>query len=1101
MSSVTRLHLLSQSMLNASCQKQKRCSSLPTASLTESPMEFVGQLRPSGACSFLGVPGFSTLDPDLDDDEGECPLRTPKVLCLVQVKEFDTWDVPKLPGYDSLEGEGKDPEEYFLSPFTFCLPLSTEELFIKVLEQKVELETIELLPGTTVLKGVIRVLNISFNKAVYVRTTLDSWSSHFDLLAEYIPGSTDNSTDCFSFRLTLVPDFGDQGARVEFCLRYETPVGTFWANNNNRNYVLYCHQRMDKRKEKKSQKENVNKRSCLKTVGQNFPTVENVSAMEASSQENISTDVSKQGDKVDTMKAKEIPDVQSGTSEEDGQKLMAESRRNCSRRNRRKAARMARMRDIFAQRGGGANDTERDESPPEAKQATQEESPEEKQSFSDGSDKSGGSQFDSESLILDVTHDTSPAHECTSNSESEKLESINLADSATLTGGESARHLPDKPLHSNDELAPVERQSINKSVSEAVESSQRQGVSYECTSNTAAEPADTYVISAVSSESLVSKTDSFTFGTVLAPLYHQVFGRVGSESQSLAVEGKNATKHQISPKVNKDSKNVEEENQKVNVWSKDETNYSADIKVIGEVAESMPKAMMRHTHDVSVELKDEEIIVSGKNEHYKMEAAVSNLVGFCLADTTEVKNWEMMVEEEEKNILTDDEESEPTCSKAENSKVVETDQEMEVTDTETASENRSTTGTEKDEMVGEITAAGEKDAEDKQRIGEEQSEEIITGKNKGEVEKELEHVQTTMMPVEEELLEGIKIEEGEGIESEKAEKQEVNNKRINVQGGEEKEGEEEMEIDLDADDEANVEREDQVKAMEDKEKENPDYKEEILVDETGESEIRDAESDKENKAGFDITQTKAEDGLSALVNNVQDERVIEENTGEGQNAHIPAEVHLYKEEDFRSDENVTHDLSKAARDESEPTATEGGSCIFPDEPKSDQLGHDSASAESDSDDEVELYMHCLRAVHTGPQPHTQHNKDAGFSAGKRPSISRSKCHPSMPSISESLDEEPNLGLLQDTEAADFQPTALPASSGEESIDRNVSWWMESFSWSNISKTLLYATLLVIFVVVAYHYDFLACFGLYLISVIWLYGQGETQPVKNNNRLN
>lgn len=302
MSSVTRLHLLSQSMLNASCQKQKRCSSLPTASLTESPMEFVGQLRPSGACSFLGVPGFSTLDPDLDDDEGEVvigirPKSSPlprrrssvseedsesepplsgsrrvsfadaKGLCLVQVKEFDTWDVPKLPGYDSLEGEGKDPEEYFLSPFTFCLPLSTEELFIKVLEQKVELETIELLPGTTVLKGVIRVLNISFNKAVYVRTTLDSWSSHFDLLAEYIPGSTDNSTDCFSFRLTLVPDFGDQGARVEFCLRYETPVGTFWANNNNRNYVLYCHQRMDKRKEKKSQKENVNKRSCLKTVG------------------------------------------------------------------------------------------------------------------------------------------------------------------------------------------------------------------------------------------------------------------------------------------------------------------------------------------------------------------------------------------------------------------------------------------------------------------------------------------------------------------------------------------------------------------------------------------------------------------------------------------------------------------------------------------------------------------------------------------------------------------------------------------------------------------------------------------------------------------
>lgn len=285
-------------MLNVSCQKQKHCSPLPTDSLTESPMEFVEQARPSGAYNLLGVPGLSTLD--VDDDEGEVvigirPKSSPlprrrssateedaepelplsgsrrvsfadaKGLSLVQVKEFDTWDIPKLPGCDSCEGEGKDAEEYFLSPLTFSLPLSTDELSVKVREQKLELETIELLPGTTILKGVIRVLNISFNKAVYVRTTLDTWSSHFDLLAEYIPGSSDGLMDCFSFKLTLVPPFGEQGARVDFCLRYETPVGTFWTNNNNRNYVLFCHQRVKGRKEK-PQRENVNKKSCLKTV-------------------------------------------------------------------------------------------------------------------------------------------------------------------------------------------------------------------------------------------------------------------------------------------------------------------------------------------------------------------------------------------------------------------------------------------------------------------------------------------------------------------------------------------------------------------------------------------------------------------------------------------------------------------------------------------------------------------------------------------------------------------------------------------------------------------------------------------------------------------
>ncbi|KAK5613054.1 hypothetical protein CRENBAI_002573 [Crenichthys baileyi] len=260
-------------------------------------MEFAGQLRPSEACNYLAVPGLSGLDPD--EDEGDLiisfrPKSSPipsrrssisdedsdpeppfcgsrrvsfadaKGLSLVQVKEFGTWDVPKLPGYDSAEVEGKDSVEYHLSPLTFSLPLSSTEVMAKVLNQKVELETIELLPGTTILKGVIRVLNISYNKSVYIRTSLDRWATHFDLLAEYVPGSSNGVMDSFSFKLTLVPPFGDQGVRVDFCLRYETPAGTFWANNNNRNYVLSCQHRM-KEGPGKPQTENANKKSCLKT--------------------------------------------------------------------------------------------------------------------------------------------------------------------------------------------------------------------------------------------------------------------------------------------------------------------------------------------------------------------------------------------------------------------------------------------------------------------------------------------------------------------------------------------------------------------------------------------------------------------------------------------------------------------------------------------------------------------------------------------------------------------------------------------------------------------------------------------------------------------
>ncbi|XP_019714854.1 protein phosphatase 1 regulatory subunit 3A-like [Hippocampus comes] len=257
-------------------------------------MDSEGQARLSRACRLL-LPG-----PDMDEDDGEVvisirPKSSPlprrrsslsdddsepelppcasrrvsfadaKGLSLVQVKEFDLWDVPNPPGMECLDDEGLSTEEYCLSPLTFQLPLSPEDLLVRVQEQKIELESLELIPGTSTLKGLICVLNMSFHKAVYVRTTLDCWASHFDLLTEYIPESGNAHTDRFSFKLTLVPPFREQGSRVDFCLRYETPVGTFWANNNHRNYILFCHQRAKEPREK-PQTQTAQKKSCLKTL-------------------------------------------------------------------------------------------------------------------------------------------------------------------------------------------------------------------------------------------------------------------------------------------------------------------------------------------------------------------------------------------------------------------------------------------------------------------------------------------------------------------------------------------------------------------------------------------------------------------------------------------------------------------------------------------------------------------------------------------------------------------------------------------------------------------------------------------------------------------
>uniref|UniRef100_A0A8C3FIW8 Protein phosphatase 1 regulatory subunit 3A n=1 Tax=Chrysemys picta bellii TaxID=8478 RepID=A0A8C3FIW8_CHRPI len=161
---------------------------------------------------------------------------------LVSVKEFNTWDVPIISQNDDLEVKVLTAEEYFLSPL-FILPASQEDLLQKVRVQKVLLESIEFLPGITCMKGIIRVLNVSFEKLIYVRMSLDDWLTYYDILAEYVPNSCDGETDQFFFKISLVPPYQRNGAKVEFCIRYETSVGTFWANNDDKNYILLCHKK------------------------------------------------------------------------------------------------------------------------------------------------------------------------------------------------------------------------------------------------------------------------------------------------------------------------------------------------------------------------------------------------------------------------------------------------------------------------------------------------------------------------------------------------------------------------------------------------------------------------------------------------------------------------------------------------------------------------------------------------------------------------------------------------------------------------------------------------------------------------------------------
>ncbi|XP_067095933.1 protein phosphatase 1 regulatory subunit 3A isoform X1 [Osmerus mordax] len=160
---------------------------------------------------------------------------------LVYVKEFGAFDSDEEDAtYEAEEAKYRRPDRhpiYRVRP-EFDMP-TPSTLTHAVHTNKIEVEMVSAVEDDPLtFRGVIRVLNISFNKAVYIRSTMDSWGTYYDYPAEYVQGSHDGETDKFSFRLSFAPPYVTHGSRIEFVVRFETPDGDYWANNNGRNYVV-----------------------------------------------------------------------------------------------------------------------------------------------------------------------------------------------------------------------------------------------------------------------------------------------------------------------------------------------------------------------------------------------------------------------------------------------------------------------------------------------------------------------------------------------------------------------------------------------------------------------------------------------------------------------------------------------------------------------------------------------------------------------------------------------------------------------------------------------------------------------------------------------
>ncbi|XP_056127020.1 uncharacterized protein LOC130104484 [Rhinichthys klamathensis goyatoka] len=151
---------------------------------------------------------------------------------------------------------------------------------------------------------------------------------------------------------------------------------------------------------------------------------------------------------------------------------------------------------------------------------------------------------------------------------------------------------------------------------------------------------------------------------------------------------------------------------------------------------------------------------------------------------------------------------------------------------------------------------------------------------------------------------------------------------------------------------------------------------------------------------------------------------------------------------------------------------------------------DNTSTESQIDDEMELYLISLR----NSQQSVFREGTMSGSYGKRPSMSKGRPL-AMPSISESVDEDQSNSSLEDLTNIEY---IMELERATHVIPRNVLWWKEFLSYDNMRRVIGYIFLLIVFLVAAFYYDFIACFALYVLTVYWLFRQGEEEPLKKHS---
>lgn len=170
---------------------------------------------------------------------------------LITVKHFDDGDEPEVPErilaklpkgpmhLNHLDTKfPRPPAQSVFMELQFTNPGTLPGFEQRVREVKVMLESVE--ADEFSLSGIVRVLNLAFEKSVSLRYSLNNWITFMDGLASYVPSSSDGATDKFRFKIVM-PTYLDSGGTLQFAIKYCVGGQEFWDNNHGNNYKVRRH--------------------------------------------------------------------------------------------------------------------------------------------------------------------------------------------------------------------------------------------------------------------------------------------------------------------------------------------------------------------------------------------------------------------------------------------------------------------------------------------------------------------------------------------------------------------------------------------------------------------------------------------------------------------------------------------------------------------------------------------------------------------------------------------------------------------------------------------------------------------------------------------